>query len=156
MFNLFIVWMFTGIWHGSTFNFVLWGLFLFLLISLEKVLKIDRNRNPISHLYMIPAILISWTFFAITDMRELFTFFGKLFPFFSKSEAVFPTDYIYYGKQYIVYIIVGILGSTPLFDKLWSRIKNTHLGSIILLIILWLSVFCLSVGMNDPFMYFNF
>ena len=59
-------------------------------------------------------------------------------------------------KQYLLYLIVGILASTPIFDKLWSRIKNTHIGTVILIIIFWLSVFCLSVGMNDPFMYFNF
>lgn len=154
--NLFIVWMLTGIWHGSTFNFVLWGLFLFIIIYLEKLLKIDRNKNPLSHLYMIPAILISWSLFAITDIGELFTFLGKLFPFFGTSEAVFPTDYLYYGKKYVIYLIIGILASTPVFEKPWSKIRNTHLGSIILFVIFWLSVFFLSVGMNDPFMYFNF
>ena len=156
MINLFVVWMCTGIWHGASFNFILWGLFLFLLISLEKLLKIDKNKSPISHIYMIPAILISWTFFAITNLKELFTFLGKLFPFFGASEAVFAQDYIYHGKSYIIYIIIGILASTPLFDKLWKRIRNTHLGTIFLIIVFWLSVFCLSVGMNDPFMYFNF
>ena len=156
MLNLFIVWMLTGIWHGATFNFILWGLFLFIIIALEKILKIDRNNAPISHLYMIPAILISWTFFAITDVKALFTFFGKLFPFFGSSEAVLQTDYIYHGKQYIVYIIVGILASTPLIKKLWDRINKTPLGTIVLFIIFWLSIFCLSVGLNDPFMYFNF
>ena len=155
-FNLLVVWLFTGIWHGSTLNFLLWGLFLFILISLEKLLKIDKNKNPISHLYMIPAILISWAFFAIPNTGDLFIFFGKLFPFFGTSDAVFPTDYLYHGKQYLLYLIVGILASTPIFDKLWSRIKNTHIGTVILIIIFWLSVFCLSVGMNDPFMYFNF
>lgn len=154
--NLLVVWLCTGIWHGASLNFILWGLFLFLLIALEKVLKIDKNKNPISHLYMIPAILISWTFFAITDLGELFTFFGKLFPFSGNSKGVLPNDYIYHGKSYIVYIIVGILASTPIFNKIWTRIRNTHIGTVILLIIFWLSVFCLSVGMNDPFMYFNF
>jgi len=154
--NLLVVWLFTGIWHGSTINFLLWGLFLFGLISLEKLLKIDKNRNPISHLYMIPAILISWAFFAVTNAGDLLVFFGKLFPFFGGSEAVFPTDYIYYGKQYIVYIIGGIIASTPLLEKPWKRIRNTHIGTAILFIIFWLSVFCLSVGLNDPFMYFNF
>jgi len=155
-FNLLVVWLFTGIWHGSTLNFLIWGLFLFVLISLEKVLKIDKNRSPISHLYMIPAILVSWAFFAIPNTGDLFIFLGKLFPFFGTSEAVFPTDYLYYGKQYIVYLIVGIIASTPLFDKPWKAIRNTHIGTFILFIIFWLSVFCLSVGMNDPFMYFNF
>lgn len=156
MFNLLVVWIFTGIWHGSTLNFLLWGLFLFVLISLEKLLKIDKNKSPISHLYMIPAILISWAFFAIPDTGDLFVFFGKLFPFFGTTEAVFPNDYIYYGKQYLIYIIVGVIASTPLLDKLWKRIKNTHIGTVILFIIFWAAVFCLSVGMNDPFMYFNF
>lgn len=154
--NLLVVWVLTGIWHGSTLNFLLWGLFLFIIISLEKLLKIDRNNCPLSHLYMIPAILISWAFFAITDIKEIPMFFAKLFPFFSKTNAVFPTDYIYYGKQYLGYLIVGIIASTPLPEKIWSRIRSTHIGSIILFIIFWLSIFCLSVGLNDPFMYFNF
>ena len=155
-FNLLVVWLFTGIWHGSTLNFLLWGLFLFILTSFEKLINIDRNKSPIAHIYMIPVILISWAFFAIPETNNLFTFFGKLFPFFGTSKAVFPNDYIYYGKQYIVYIIAGIVASTPILEKPWNRIKNTHLGTLILLVIFWLSVFCLSIGMNDPFMYFNF
>ena len=154
--NLLVVWLCTGIWHGSTLNFLLWGLFLFVIIAAEKLLKIDRNRNPLSHLYMIPAILICWAFFAVTDISQLGVFFSRLFPLFSKSTGLLPGDYILYGKQYGLMLIIGVLATTPLPGKVWSKIRTTPIGTAILFVVFWLAVYCMSSGLNDPFMYFNF
>lgn len=154
--NLLVVWLCTGIWHGSTLNFLLWGLFLFGIIAVEKLLKIDRNRNPLSHLYMIPAILIMWAFFAVTDISQLGVFFSRLFPIFSKSAGLLPGDYILYGKQYGLMLIIGIVAATPLPGRVWGKIRTTPIGTAILFAVFWLAVYCMSSGLNDPFMYFNF
>ncbi len=65
--NLLVVWLFTGLWHGSTLNFLLWGLFLFALISLERLGwgKVLRRSQVISRLYMLLVIPLSWMLFAI-------------------------------------------------------------------------------------------
>ena len=154
--NLLIVWLCTGIWHGSTWNFILWGLFLFVVIALEKLLKIDKNRNPLSYLYMIPATLVSWSIFACTDMKQLGGLLGRLFPLFSKSHALIHGDWWIYGKSYIVYLIVGIVLAMPQPAALFKRIKQTPIGTVILFLVFVFSVYCICGGLNDPFLYFNF
>ena len=154
--NLLAVWLCTGIWHGSTLNFLIWGLFLFAIIAVEKLLKIDRNNNPLSHIYMIPAILICWALFAVTDISQLGTLLSRMFPFFTKNTVMLPGDYIIYGKQYGIMLIIGIVVSTPFPGRLWKRIRTTPIGTAILFVIFWLAVYCMSSGLNDPFMYFNF
>lgn len=81
IFNLFVVWLLTGIWHGASWNFVLWGLVLFFFIFIEKLcLKkyLDRYRW-LGHLYMLLLIPLSWAVFAITDIKQLGIFLGRLF-----------------------------------------------------------------------------
>ena len=71
--NLLVVWLFTGLWHGSTLNFLLWGLFLFVLISLERLGwgKVLRRSQVISRLYMLLVIPLSWMLFAIPSLKDI-------------------------------------------------------------------------------------
>ncbi len=81
--NLLAVWLLTGIWHGAGYNFVLWGVILFLVILLEK-LFIGKylEKTPLAHAYMIILIPLTWAVFAVGDTDELSAFFSRLFPFF--------------------------------------------------------------------------
>ena len=79
--NLFIVWFLTGFWHGASYNFILWGLYFFILISIEKIVLnklLDRNKL-LSHIYLIIAILISFVFFGISDFKMIKIYLFKLF-----------------------------------------------------------------------------
>ncbi|MDU4144538.1 MAG: MBOAT family O-acyltransferase, partial [Clostridium sp.] len=80
-FNLFIVWALTGLWHGASYNFLLWGLFFFLLISIEKLGLINflNKHRVFSHIYTIVLLLIGWTLFAITDFNGICEYLSKLF-----------------------------------------------------------------------------
>ena len=155
--NLLVVWLFTGLWHGSTLNFLLWGLFLFALISLERLGwgKVLRRSQVISRLYMLLVIPLSWMLFAIPSLKDIGSYIGRLFAF-SGGTAVHARDFLVYGRQYAVVLVIGLLVSTPLPEKLWLRIRTSPLGTVLLLVLFWVCVYCMAVATNDPFMYFSF
>ena len=155
-FNLFVVWLLTGFWHGASWNFILWGLFLYFLIVLEKSgLSNVLNRFPaIGHGYMALMIPLSWMIFAITDCGQLAVYAGRLIGI--GGEAVYALDYIKYGKIYGVLLGIGLLCCTDLPAKLYRKIQNRWMIIPVLIGIFALSVFLLYKGLDDPFLYFRF
>ena len=158
IFNLLVVWLATGLWHGAHLNFLLWGLGLFAVLVVEKLwLKKYLDRWPVlGHLYMLVLIPVSWAVFSVSDFGQLGAYFGRLFPLFSRTAAAYPLDFLKYGKTYGVFLILGLLCSTSLPAYLYRRFKSTWVGAVILAVLFWLCLYCLSKGMNDPFMYFRF
>ena len=156
--NIFIVWLLTGLWHGSTLNFLLWGLFLFVLIALERAgwgRVLDKSR-VLSRVYMVLMISLSWLLFAIPSVGRIGVYLGRLFPIVSRGVAVNAGDWLQYGKQYWWLLVLGIVLSTPGPEKLWNRIRSSWLGTVILAVLFWACVYCMSVATNDPFLYFSF
>ena len=94
--------------------------------------------------------------FSVSDFGQLGAYFGRLFPLFSRTAAAYPLDFLKYGKTYGVFLILGLLCSTSLPAYLYRRFKSTWVGAVILAVLFWLCLYCLSKGMNDPFMYFRF
>ncbi len=157
--NLLAVWLLTGIWHGAGYNFILWGLLLFTLITLEKYITGNfLNRHPaVGHLYMLFAIPLTWAVFAIEDTAQLFEFFSRLFPFFGQSVfSSFRYDYMKYLNMYYPFIIFGFLFCTRLPYKILKKIRNKGIIAIILLLIFSTVVYCILKGFDDPFLYFRF
>ena len=128
------------------------------MLVVEKLwLKKYLARWPIlGHLYMIVLIPVSWAVFSVSDFGQLGAYFGRLFPLFSRTAAAYPLDFLKYGKTYGVFLILGLLCSTSLPAYLYRRFKSTWVGAVILAVLFWLCLYCLSKGMNDPFMYFRF
>lgn len=160
--NLGIVWLLTGFWHGAAWNFILWGVFIFLLEILEKNLLLPvLNHKSIaahifSHIYMILYILVSWTIFAISDFNQLAMYLARMFPFFGMGHTLNLYDFVKYLTDYGVLLICCILFCTAGPEKLYHRFKNKLGGIVIALIIFWYSVYYLAIGMNNPFLYFRF
>lgn len=150
--NLFIVWSVTGLWHGASWNFVLWGIYYFVLLSLEKLfLKKWLDKNVIlSRIYTILAILIGWMIFAITELENIKIYFSRLFSF-SITE-----DWIYYLRNYGVILVLGMLFSTPILKKWCDRQGNKVLYNMILLVIFLFSIAYLVDAAYNPFLYFRF
>lgn len=156
--NLLTVWLFTGIWHGASLNFLLWGFVLFALIALEKT-GFGRflSRCKIAgHIYMLFCIPLSWMLFAITDLKQISLYFSRLFPFFSAAEPVFSGDFLKYSGTYGLLLAVCLLFCTKLPGRIYARIQKTLAGNLFLLVVFWASVYCLYIGLNDPFLYFRF
>ena len=157
--NMFVVWLLTGLGHGASWNFVLWGLLLFVLLFVEKagLGKVLERHKALGHIYMILWIPLSWLVFVITDLSQLGIYLQKLFPFFGSTGTVlFQGDYLKYGKTYGIYLVLGILFATGVQEKLLKKNKNRLWVILLLLALFWASVYCMYLGMDDPFLYFRF
>lgn len=157
--NTLAVWLFTGLWHGASWNFVLWGLVLFGLLILEKFVIGDflNKHKIVGHLYMFLIIPVTWLIFAVTDFRELGIYFKRLFPFLPQQKnMILDGDYIKYLKIYWKFFVAGIIFSTRLPQIIYRKFKKSTVCAILLLVVFWGAVYCMYKGMNDPFMYFRF
>lgn len=154
IFNLLVVWACTGIWHGASWNFLLWGLLFFVLIVLEKnFLLVHLERHPIlSRLYILPMLLFSWALFAITDFARLGQFFTAMLTMRGGA------DWVYYLRNYGVVLLLGLLFSTTLPDKLAARFatRRVWVRYLLLGVILVVSVAYLVDATYNPFLYFRF
>ncbi|MCR5802579.1 MAG: MBOAT family protein [Lachnospiraceae bacterium] len=161
IFNLLIVWILTGIWHGGHMNFVIWGLVIFVLIVIEKLFigKFYNRFKFFGHIYMLLAIPLTWAIFAEEKMDRLAVLFTRLFPFFGQGPwSSFREDYIKYLKQYGVFFIVCFLFSTWLPANLWKtiKIKLPGLALVISMILIGICTYLIYRGSNDSFMYLRF
>lgn len=151
--NLFIVWLLTGFWHGASYNFIMWGIFFFVLIVIEKLglIKILNNHKIFAHCYTIFFLLIGWVLFAITDFNEMIIFLNKLFIYSSGNE------WIYYINNYGISIILGIIFSMPILSKFYLKVnKYKWIKTVLLMSIFIVSISYLVDATYNPFLYFRF
>lgn len=157
--NYFIVWAFTGLWHGASWNFIIWGMVLFALIMIERFVigKYLERFKVLGHLYMLFVIPLTWLIFAVTDISQLRVYFCRLLPFIpQQTYPVLEHDYLKYLGIYWKFFLAGAVFSTDLPERIYKKIKDTIAIKLVLLAVFWLSVYCIYKGMNDPFMYFRF
>ncbi len=158
--NMFIVWSLTGFWHGANWNFIIWGIIIFLIMTIEKAgLQKWLERFPFfAGLYMLFLIPITWVIFAITSISQLRVYLSRMFPFWGLYEGacVNPDDYIKYAMQYGIFFVIGGLCSTHLLGRWYRRHRSSVLAVFGLFILFWLSIYYLSNASNNPFLYFRF
>ncbi len=159
VFNLAVVWLLTGIWHGNGLNYVIWGGVLGLLIILEKLLygKFLQKVPFLGNVYLLAVIPLTWVIFAITDLKQLGIYFGRLFPFIGGAGiAVNGQDIMKYSRNYSVYFIAGILLCIPAVWEFYEKHKKHPVIVLALVGVFWLSIYFLSCSAGNPFMYLNF
>lgn len=162
--NLFIVWFLTGFWHGASWNFVLWGLYFGILITLEKLWLgawLDRLWRPIQHLYFAAIILCGWTFFAIEDLSSLLHYLGVMFGF-PHTEWLNEANLYYLKTNGLLFVILSI-ASTPITAQLTTALNkrmNKTIMAIIEVIVLTILLIASTAYIIDdsynPFLYFRF
>lgn len=150
------VWTLTGFWHGADWNFILWGLFLFAVIALEKagLGRILSQHRGLGHLYMVFLIPLSWLIFAVSDLQQLAVYLGRLIGLGGVN--VYAGDFIKYGTQYGIFLVLGLIFSTGIPEKFLAGHKRRYLRWAVLLAVFAGSLYCIYMGMNDPFLYFRF
>lgn len=157
--NLCIVWILTGLWHGASWNYLLWSGICFILICIEKAgLNKLWNRFPIAgHLYMFLMIPLTWLTFAITDIQEIGLYLSRLFPFFGDSKSVvFHGDIIKYLKLYAWPLIGAVICCSGLPRKIYDEKKKSFVSALVLVILFWLCIHSMYIGLDDPFLYYQF
>lgn len=156
--NLFIVWLFTGLWHGAGMSFLIWGLSLFAFVVAEKIFfkKILDRHIIIGRIYVFLVINLTFVIFSITNLNEIAVFFTRLVPFVGKNNVLFEADYLKYLSQYGKYILAAFILSNSYVFKLFKRFRRHPICGIILILIFILSIYHMYMGMDDPFLYFRF
>ena len=165
IFNLFVVWSLTGLWHGDSWNFILWGLYFALLLIIENLfLQKLLNKLPviIQHIYAKFFIIISFVIFNNENMKDLF---NSLYNMFNFKNLILYNDFsIYYLKSYSIILIISIIASTPLLKNIIDKINESKKGEKVMslmnvifnVVILIVVTGYLIDGSFNPFLYFRF
>ena len=159
--NILTVWILTGIWHGASWNFALWGLYFGIILIFEKlfVLKYLEKMSPyITRIYTLGLILISWVIFAFDSFAHGLSYIKILFGI-GKS-AIYNNGSIYLlYTNLILFLILGF-GSTDIPKRVWENIGAKYnvdmLENILLLGVFILSIAYLVDQSYNPFLYFRF
>lgn len=161
IFNIFVVWCLTGLWHGANWTFLLWGLYFGVVLTIEKLfLKKYLEKLPrlLRHLYLLFTVLIS---FVIFNAPSLARAKSDLALMFGAGELPFINDATVYSlSSYAVVFALAFIGATPLLKKLGKKIKDKKLcfiaEGVFVALILILSTAYLVDGSFNPFLYFRF
>ncbi len=152
--NLFAVWFLTGFWHGAGWNFICWGLFFFVFLTLEKSLigKFLETHKVISRIYSLVLIGLSWMIFAITDFSKLAVYASRL----TDVASCGRNDVIYYLRNYGIVMLMGCVLSTPVLSRVFDKVWKKPVGIAVQLVLLFLCVCYLADASYNPFLYFRF
>jgi alginate O-acetyltransferase complex protein AlgI len=162
VFNLFAVWMLTGIWHGASWNFVFWGFFYFVLLTAEKLLDMPKRLTQrkiwavLYRIFTLIMVMLGWVFFRAPGLKAGFAYLRRMFSFSADSgfAGILANDAA-------VMLIAGIALSFPVAKLL----ANTKFGrskpalilqTVALPVLMILCIASLAVSSYNPFIYFNF
>ena len=147
--NIFIVWMLTGLWHGAAWNFVLWGLFFAVLLVTEKFLRCS------GHIYVLFAVMVSFVIFNASSVGQAVSDIGGLFG--AGRIPITSAESIYYLKSFLMTFIFAIIGATPIPKFVASKWKMaSYVEPIALIVLLVMCTAYLVDGSFNPFLYFRF
>lgn len=166
--NLFIVWALTGLWHGASWNFVLWGLYFFVFIAIEKLILASflEKHRMFSHVYLLVIVFFGWILFKFENLSDVWCVLKGMFGCNGNKFSDFET--LATIKSCIVILIAAAVACTPLVKRLSDKLKYSALRSakalavysvlqiIIPILLLILSVAALVGNSYNPFLYFRF
>ena len=163
--NILVVWAFTGLWHGASWNFVIWGLMFAAILVLEKVFLgklLEKVPTILRRIYTLIIIFISWVVFDATSLAQIGERLGIMFGL--GGVPLITAETIYYLKSYLIVFIIGIIGATPIPSMLvkklsdketWHKLVNVA-EVVVLPVLLIVSTAYLVDGSFNPFLYFRF
>jgi len=156
VFNILVVWMLTGLWHGASWNFVLWGLLFAVILLIEKWLPaLQKLPAVLRHGYVLLIVMLSFVLFNAADLAQAVHDMAGLFGGLPLTTA----ESLYYLRSYAVVFAVSIVGATPLPKMVAARIPEKVLAVVepVTLIVLLLTCTAYLVdGSFNPFLYFRF
>ncbi len=168
--NLYIVFFCTGLWHGASWNFVIWGLLHGTFLVIERIglnKTLTKIASPPRHLYTLIIVLVAWVFFRADTLPTAFDYVKTLF-FINRGTLDNALLIKYVAPSTISIFVIAILGSTPLFSRLWQSVSAWNKKRSVTMTLQY-SVLCLAligvmvavtcllcVGSYNPFIYYRF
>lgn len=158
--NLFIVWALTGLWHGAAWNYVLWGLYYFVLLTAERLIgeaRLARIPRALRHILTMALVVLGWVLFAIEDFGALA---GYLHAMFTLSGGVIGAQAAVWVLSYLPLFFVSVLASLPIAARVVQRHEEVRLvqwgAPVWCLLLLVASCAALVAQSYNPFLYFRF
>ena len=155
--NLLIVWCATGIWHGASWNYLLWGLYFYVLLVSEKLLLgkyLAKLPGWLRHVYVMVLVLISWAIFALEDLSIMGHYLAAMLGFGGLPLVNALTGY--YLRNYLPILAAAAVASTPMGITRWRRMDSPGLKLTVLLLGLLACPAYVVAGTYNPFLYFRF
>jgi alginate O-acetyltransferase complex protein AlgI len=163
-FNILTVWLLTGLWHGASWNFVIWGLYFGIFLIIEKLFLLEKLKKSkiLSHIYVIIIIIFGFVIFNAETMSEAMMYM-KAMVGLGGYKAV-SAEFIYYLKSYAVILIISTVTSTPFVKNIIEKLRKKKgmdsfinlMEPVVLLVITVVSVGYLVDNSFNPFLYFRF
>ena len=164
IFNILVVWMATGFWHGAAWNFVFWGLFYAVLLMAEKffLLPALKKGRVLPHVYVLLAVTLGFVLFDAASLKDALHQLGTLFG--AGTASGLGTEALYMLRSYGVVLALAALGATPLPAMLWKKVQEAKSLAPVLTVAEPLCTFALLAlctaflvdGSFNPFLYFRF
>ena len=169
IFNLFIVWVLTGAWHGASWNFFVWGLLYFVLIAFEKLTGYPGKfkssfSKSLYRVFTLLSVLGGWVLFRADGTRNAVKYGLSMFGL--RDNPVFCNNVILTFREYWLFLAAAILCSTELFKRIRTRLDESNrriLRVVVNTLVVGFYIFCflwsvsfLILGAHNPFIYFNF
>lgn len=162
VFNLAVVWLLTGIWHGASWNFILWGVLYGIVIICEKLFLgkvLEKIPAFFSWLYTIVLVILGWVLFDTADISTALGYMGAMF---GGNGLLADNTAMYCLMNYGIMLVIGIFGCTDLLSKAVDKIREKAPGLInystpfVKLAVMVISTAYLADATYNPFLYFNF
>ena len=154
--NQIIVFFLTGLWHGASWNFIIWGLFHGFLLTIEKItgfcLKIPKW---LSFIYTMMVVMIGWVFFRADNLENAFKYIGYMFGF-NKGILGNLTLMRCFTPQYLMVLLLSIIVSVPQGQKVMNYIKQEWIRDMAILLAFFVAICYMVAGDYNPFIYARF
>lgn len=162
IFNIFVVWMLTGLWHGASWNFVIWGLYFGIILLIEKLFLskfLDKLPKIVRWIYSFVLINLGWIIFRMEDISSMKYLLLNIFNNLTKPiGGVLAKNY--FLLNYIPYFIIGIILMFPIIPFIKNKFKDNKyfviIDDVVLLIVFVISICLLINNTYNPFIYFRF
>lgn len=166
LFNTFVVWLCTGIWHGANWTFIAWGMLYFVLLMFERSTGLNKDsdstpQNVFRWIYTMLFVIVGWVIFRADDLSGAISYITCMF----SGWGPLDDPAVYYLQQYGFFLLAAILFSTPIVPWIRKRVSESSrtirligeaLSGILLVALLIVSISFMVKGNYNPFIYFNF
>ena len=155
--NLFVVWAFTGMWHGAGWNFLFWGIYYFVFLVLEKFLlgHFWEKHPGLSRCYTLLVVLVGWVIFSVDRFGDIGIYLKKMF-FLTADWNSNPAVTWNALTRYGAFFAVSVLCSTCVVENLYRKYRNRLWLKLVLLALFWICVYRMATAASNPFLYFRF